>query len=116
MPGLNKTFHYLFVEFFCLTFNIPIDAEQFDEILSNSCHYERSHELCFEFDFLTDEIFSELSSNLLNFCNTEVRDIVNAIYIDYDEQEISLDISRHEPHLLLVRKLEQFWSNKMSNL
>jgi len=116
MPGLNKTFHQMFVEYFCLTFNIAIDAEQFDEILSHSFYYEVTTDLVFDFEMLPDDVFSELSSNLINFCNNEVRDIVNSIYVDSDTQEISLDISENEPRLFLMRKLEEMWPKKMSNL
>ena len=116
MPGLNKTFHQMFVEIFCLTFNIAIYDEQFEEIMSNSCYYPIVSEIVFEFDFLPDDVFSELSSNLINFCNTEARVIVDAIHINFDIQEITLDITENEPRLKLMRKLEEMWPKKMSNL
>jgi hypothetical protein len=111
MPGLTKRFDELFIEYFCLCYSSS--SSQFDTLLHSSFYYSYVSTIIFRFNVANENDlsnFTVISSDMINFCNVEMKTIVQSLEISDTEKKITIFFydSFEENDVMIC--LKKFWS------
>lgn len=91
MPGLIKTFKDVIIELFCLCY--PSSSCHFEILLSVSTYFSYVDALIIRLTQISDNensSFNVIASDMINFCNNEIKEYVSSIEVSENEKKISL--------------------------
>ena len=113
MPGVLKKFNDLFFEFFYLSFGYNIFSQEFENLCENSFYYSLIHSIKIFLGDYDVSLFSEIASDLINFCDGEGKLLVVSIRVDYIHHEITI-VLPDDFFTIIQFHLKKFWTKNLS--